>query len=193
MIFLSPEDAERHVAESDAVRHEFTRFLNELHDDGLRMIETMLDGMATSDHPARMAAFFSGKIGQIRETRFNICTACGKNHDKDLEELVGDGNKKDMPEPPPHVAARRKLDEAAEDSNAQPLWTPLGSTAPMSEGELNRMAMFKLDDLRMEDTNELLAFVCLGCGMRYSSIQDRILKPMGVEGCSGCQQKAKFG
>lgn len=195
--FTSPEEIERANAEMDVIRHEFIRFLDEMDDDGLRLMETMLDGMAISDHASRMAAFFSGKIGQMRHDKFKICAACNKNHDKDLQALTGDGPASPSPTPrpdlPPFVAARRKLDEAAEDSNVQPLYTPIGSTEPMTEGELNTMAMFKLDDIRLEGTNELMAFVCLGCGIHYPTIEERISKPRGVEGCAGCQQKAKFG
>lgn len=197
MFFMDREEVERAQTEVDVVRHEFIRFLDEMDDDGLRLMETLLDGMATSDHAPRMAAFFSGKIGQMRHTKFNICAACNKNHDKDLQDITGDGpaspDPTSRPDVPPFVAARRKLDEATEGGDAQPLWTPIGSTEPMTEGELNTMAMFKLDDIRLEGTNELMAFACLGCGIHYATIQDRMIKPRGVEGCHGCQQKAKFG
>lgn len=34
---------------------------------------------------------------------------------------------------------------------------------------------------------------CTGCGMEYQSLDDRMLKPPGVSGCSGCQQKSAWG
>ena len=34
---------------------------------------------------------------------------------------------------------------------------------------------------------------CHNCGKGYVSLADRMVKPRGVEGCEGCQQKAKWG
>jgi predicted esterase YcpF (UPF0227 family) len=62
-----------------------------------------------------------------------------------------------------------------------------------SEEELDQMELYNLDDAYDEETREFVGFVCKGCGLRYPSIEDRMRKPPGVEGCGGCIHKAKFG
>lgn len=34
---------------------------------------------------------------------------------------------------------------------------------------------------------------CTGCGSDYPNLADRMLRPPGVDGCGGCQQKAMWG
>lgn len=34
---------------------------------------------------------------------------------------------------------------------------------------------------------------CRGCGLLYISLEDRMLKPPGIDGCSGCQQRSAQG
>ena len=34
---------------------------------------------------------------------------------------------------------------------------------------------------------------CKNCGQQYASLEDRMLRPPGIEGCSGCQQKSAWG
>lgn len=34
---------------------------------------------------------------------------------------------------------------------------------------------------------------CTGCGIEYQSLDDRMLRPPGVNGCGSCQQKAAWG
>lgn len=46
------------------------------------------------------------------------------------------------------------------------------------------------------DGKEILKFVgwqCNNCGKIYSSLQDRMMKPPGIEGCDGCIHKVKWG
>lgn len=35
--------------------------------------------------------------------------------------------------------------------------------------------------------------VCLGCGVVYPTLDDRMLRSPGIDGCSGCQQKSGHG
>jgi hypothetical protein len=62
---------------------------------------------------------------------------------------------------------------------------------PFDNDTLALMELYHLDDLRDEETNALLGFICTGiegmkepCGMRYPTIADRMLHP--PETCSGC-------
>ena len=37
------------------------------------------------------------------------------------------------------------------------------------------------------------ALFCANCNMEYASLDDRMLRPEGPEGCTGCVQKSKWG
>jgi len=183
-VFMSPEDADRHRQQHAVSAHELNRLLHELPIDQLKTLEMLIDWLAMAEEPGRIASHMSGRITAVLEARFNICAACGKNHDKDLENLASDK----PVEVPPHVQARRAVDAQSEVT-----FLEKGSTEPLSAQELQLMQMFGIDDLREEDSGALLGFICLNSEMHYQSIQDRMLQPPGVEGCSGCQQKARWG
>lgn len=55
--------------------------------------------------------------------------------------------------------------------------------------ENDEPAMKEYNLIRREDGS----LVCRGCGMGYVSLDDRMLRRPGVDGCSGCQQKSAFG
>lgn len=56
---------------------------------------------------------------------------------------------------------------------------------------------WQVDDLWEQNEGEpdkFLGWVCTRCkSQRWPSLQDRMLSPKGIEGCGGCQQKAKWG
>lgn len=67
-----------------------------------------------------------------------------------------------------------------------------------TESDLENMSKYHIDDLWDEDTNEFLGFICTGiqgmkqgCGMRYPSIEDRMLRE--PESCSGCHSVMGHG
>jgi hypothetical protein len=169
---------ERQTAMQTATRevmgHDLRRMLDEIPEEHLRTLIMVIDSITMSDKPERLGAYLVGRAASAMETRFKVCSACGSKHD-DASEL-------DVPLP---VKARRKS-EASD-------WTPIGSKNPIGLNESGTMLLYGLDDLRNEETGELVGFICTNCQQRYPTIQDRMLQPPGVEGCSGCQQKAKFG
>lgn len=212
VFFVNPEALDRHRAAHDVVAHDVNRMLHELSQEHLAAVSTIIDGIAMSDHPTRQASYMAGKITSIMEARFNVCGACGKNHDEAAQMLLNT-----PPPAPPHVEARRiresveklkrqgTVDPADEITMDEPTGkvtegkvdnqvpTQIGSQAPVKYWEQEIMDLYNIDDVRDEATGKLLHFMCKGCGIHVSSINDRTLSPPGVEGCSGCQQKAKFG
>lgn len=190
--------AERHQAMNEVAGHDLTSLLTSMTSDQLGVVASLLDTITTSPHPARVAAFYTGRVVTIRELKFGMCPHCGSKHD-DASELLKDeaGAIKPPfdpelftgPEVPEHVRARRAMDEKADES----FWTEMGSRGILMDHELFLMNRFNLDDLREEGTGKLLGFICLGCRTQYVSIKDRAKQPPGPEGCSGCQQKAKWG
>ena len=46
---------------------------------------------------------------------------------------------------------------------------------------------------RFKSEDGVISYACINCGTHYVSIEDRALRPKGVEGCGGCIHKTKFG
>lgn len=177
---MPEEDADRHRQAHDVAAHEVNRLLEELTEDQLRALSFMIDGIAVAQEPRHIASYMAGKITMTQQHRFNICAACGHNHEK---ELLGDD----------HQSIEPPAEEDDHESVPDGQFTELGSVLPLAPFEGQLMEQYGLDDLRDESTGELLGFICLNCNQRYATIQDRMVNPPGVEHCSGCVQKTKWG
>jgi hypothetical protein len=51
----------------------------------------------------------------------------------------------------------------------------------------------RMTDPILENVNQDVPVTCNHCGTEYVSLADRALRSPGIEGCSGCIQKEKFG
>lgn len=178
------EEVDRQRATAEVAGHEVSAALLTMDRDQLIAVRQIVGSVIGSSNPAVMAGYFTGRVVTLLDQKFGVCPTCNTKHD-DPSELLAP-----LPEVPEHVQARRNLDKAVD---TEPPWTPIGSKAEMTFFEIQIMKKYNLDDLRSAETGRLVGFVCVGCGQQYSTIADRQLKEPGVEGCSGCQQKAKFG
>lgn len=81
-----------------------------------------------------------------------------------------------------------------EEPAAQPDPSPI-EQQPMMEDEReyyeNNLRKYGLEEVYIN--GEVESIRCQNCGQTYASLQDRMLRPPGSRGCSGCQQKAKWG
>lgn len=207
----SQDEIERHRAGHEASQHAVNRLIVDMDADQLEAMELIFQGLSHSDNANMLAGYLAGRIATIRDFKFKVCAACGRDHDAEAEAVVegtcpscgstdpglhpatqADGGEVTLCSHafhtplPPHVAARRGIPAKRD-------WTPVGSTAKLAMWETEYMKEYSLDDLREEGSFALLGFVCLGCTQRYSTIQDRMIREPGVEGCGGCKQKAKWG
>src|SRR4051794_35449022 len=73
-------------AEQWAASHSFGPLLQELNQDQLEALKVALNSCLYNGK--QRICFLMGLIFQTMETRFNICVACGKNHDKELSEQI---------------------------------------------------------------------------------------------------------
>ena len=163
------EQFDRKIMNIEERYHAIRRALDEMSLEQLQAFDTILNQVAgSSDSP--IASYYGGLISSTIYHRFGICSFCRVNHDEELTKVAA---------PAPH-----QHDVKVED---------ILPSSDLSVQDLANMSSYGLDDLRDEDTNELLGFVCINCGLRYVSIADRMLRPPGIEGCSGCMQKAKWG
>lgn len=180
------EEADRQRATAEVTGHEVSSALLTMDREQLLAVRQIVASVVNSQNPAVISGYFIGRVVTLLDQKFGICPACNSKHD-DPSELITEA-----PPVPEHVQARRNLDDAAEEEST-PSWTWIGSTSEMKSFEVEAMKAYDLDDVRDWVTKKLIGFACVNCGQRYPTISDRMKQPPGVEGCSGCQQKAKFG
>lgn len=156
------------------------------------------------EEAVRIAARYDGIASTTLKYRFGVCPGCNKNHEEEAMKIFvaeGGGPKDSDPEwkfPEPKadaVSTSLPMKGASvpsffedDEKNSEP-----DERDALSPEDIANMVVYNLDDLRDEDTHELLGFICKGCGRRYVSIEDRMLREPGVKGCGGCQDKAKWG
>ena len=130
--------------------------------------------MSTNSHGDTLAAYYEGIATGLLHVKFGVCLGCDQNHEKLMQES---GLRADSNISYPDVG-----------NNLQ-----VGENGELSKLQQEQMFLYDLDDLREEESGILVGFICKNCKKQYVSIEDRMLREPGVEGCGGCQQKAKWG
>lgn len=208
------EHHEMHLRQREMVRmqrDQLESIWDELSLDHLMVIRRLLSGLSDDSGPF-LANYYEGIARTHVKFRFGVCGDCGQDH-KEAEALgidphtlapvqeknvVTDADEflRSMTE---NADSAEQGSEQAEEGGGAPVEKPVtpDASAPwrieLTPTQLAQMAEYNIDDTYNQDTKEFMYFACLNCGMQYPSIEDRMLKPPGVEGCSGCQQKAKWG
>jgi hypothetical protein len=172
----------------EAAQQEIERFFNELAPEHLVTLRSILYTLSVNEEPRRLAGFYEGiAIGALK-WKHNRCGVCGDDHDHfDLSKLN---------DAPP--ASEEESLASDHDNGTTSLFANLDEAAQTFEGKVSdelqeKMDEYNLDDLRDEDTNDIIGYVCKGCGLKYASVADRALRPAGPGGCDGCVQKTKWG
>lgn len=112
-----------------------------------------------------MSAFYEGIVCVLGGTKRNVCLACNVNHD---------------------------VSAFAPETPAEPPATPPANTTPLAAPVED--AVLKAYNLRLApDASNPNRVQCLGCDAFYVSLDDRMLRNPGADGCDGCKQKAKWG
>lgn len=137
-----------------------------------------------------------GIVVMESDKQHGICPACGIQHDEELADIIvkeREAMKKAAEEEDEPIEL--KLDrESVLLANGQIInpndskrhWATFISNLP--EEIADALPLYNLNLIPGEWPNVLCK-----CGTKYVSIEDRALRPPGVEGCSTCQQKEKFG
>lgn len=213
-----------HMRQSnEAAKHQVGRMIQEVGEDHLVALGYLLGGISAGGGKS-LATYFHGVVVASLESRFNICAACGANHDEKLKEMTtcpggsqckcprGENGQLACESARGASPDAQSLEEesskflefflggsipqAAPGSTEPPAEVPdlkIGETGMLSPQQIEQMAAYGLDDLRDEDTNALVGFICLNCKTHVQTIEDRMREVPGVAGCSGCIQKEKWG
>lgn len=187
-----------------ARKHEIRRLFTELKQEHLSTLSDLLGIIVSTGEAAPVnAAHFHALSKVYLETRFGICSACEKNHDLAIQELTPEIGGRPVlgmvPDPDyPVGILPLQAHPASVAASTAPPDLKVGETGLLSVQQLANMEKYRLDDLREEETNKLLGFVCIGypergvgCGMQYPTIEDRMLR--SPEDCSNCHIRAAHG
>jgi hypothetical protein len=169
--------------------HGIARFLDSLNEEQLTAQKSLLHVVAANSKGSSrvIPAYYEGILIGILSAKYGICIGCENNHEKLMaEQLQRESEQQDQPPVPMDGGDPFKPGQKTVDLH-------IGEGGMLSDEQLANMEQYNLDDLRDEDTGRLMGFVCLGCGMQYPSIEDRMLKPADKGGCSGCVQKEQWG
>lgn len=167
-------DHQRMHAETSA--HETRDFLEDLDEGQLRKFRGILSVFA--GHPESVP-YYMGLIGGLLATKYNLCLACSKNHDKDLEEMTGSGEKHEhVVAPPPDEPS--PAEEAAAIADRQISMHEYGVEL-VSPGDWYGQVICNGP--------------CEGAngGATWKDLEERMKSPQKDAGCNYCQQKAAWG
>lgn len=160
-------------------KHSLQRFLDSLNEDQMdtfRMI--LLGGIQTEGDSLH---YLIGMCDQIGKAKFNFCL-CGEKHDPN--DLLGDEEDEAKSPTPEELTANHAA------GLGEPSW--IESDGPdLTDHDTYVMYCEQYNVVAGGMGNGKV--FCNGCGAEYVSLEDRMLRKPGVEGCGGCQHKEKFG
>lgn len=171
----------------ESYRHDVQRLFDELSKEHMMTLRTMLNQF-TMEGDSRLTSYYEGVVAATIAHRFDVCGGCGENHaDVLLQERDGQSGRTVRTDSP--IGKALKIDGflPAQDGDKPLSTADLGFT----DEQLANMEKYNLDDVRDEVTLELLGFICKGCGLRYVSIEDRMLR--APDACHGCYLKSAHG
>lgn len=198
--FETPEEAQRFMeeqqdkarAENAVLKSEMQAFLSELTADQLRVLDKMIS-MSAGDREIgydltgtiRGALIFKfGMNWDGEETPWSDTSAESFSPGSDEEHApIVPVSPVVTTEPDVDFEALRntKPEESMEHEQKQ-------SALEKAQARLGQMSDYNLEP---HPDNEY--FRCTNCLLQYISLEDRMLRPPGIEGCPGCLEKSAWG
>lgn len=208
--FFGGPSQEQLRMQQEADRIAIENFLDGLSAEDMALLRNIFGSMRC-DERGWIAAYYEGVLGTMLKMKFGVCAHCGVDHDAEdlaahasadsdaaessdssdasdetiLAEQSDNGTPSLFEEPDAFSSA--PLPDVYVDTNRE----LIGQKGLLPVGIIEKMSEYNLDDLRDQDTGQILGFICLNCGMKYGSLDDRMLK--APDDCSGCHQKAAWG
>jgi hypothetical protein len=146
--------------------------------DDLMVLRRLIGVFQQGQAPAM--AYWDGMAASLLLFKHDVCIKHGINHDDhEIEKLLGQPSTSTMdPGPDPNPDAPQ-YDE-----------THPGYAADMVKYDLEEIEAPKEYD---NSEQGRIYIRCRSCHHQYVSLADRALRPVGIDGCEGCQNKAKWG
>jgi len=138
------------------------------------------------------SAYWRGQIAMMLDLKHEVCP-CGTDHDQELGDLMGHTHAPDMPEQKGGrpIEDVQLPEEPVSHAQTEPPFEPVNQA---EHDETLELYNIELNPDYPEKASEGAAeYRCKGCGVAVVSVEDRMLRKPGVDGCSGCQQKSAWG
>jgi hypothetical protein len=188
---------QEHMSYTDSV-HKVKDFLDGLDRDGLEALDIILRSVIVQADTAHMVR---GQITQIAHKKFDICP-CGEDHDPAKEfqtPLLPQQKAPTIPNTATEHGGRpiEDVELPGDETSQERAAREMVEATVLTDEELMSEYGLELDPNYGKPMSEGMMppqkYRCINCQSGYPSLQDRMLKPPGVIGCSGCQQKGKWG
>ena len=154
------------------IQHRVQRLFTDMDAESLATMRLVLHSIG--EDPGK-AMFYEGVAAAILLVKHEVCSGCGVDHTAEALASMTEQVKVD------HPSVVMSEDEQTNHADAM-----VNLHSKFVEFEV-------LPVQRPKDGSYDGPVTCRNCGMEYVSLQDRMLEKPGVEGCTGCVQKAKFG
>lgn len=150
-------------------RQDIERLFDEMSVEHLTTLRMILGDLAV-ENSGRYSSYLGGIAATTLHLKYKVCGGCGKDHSLEINQPE--------PEPKPErPAAQEQLE------------LPFAGAESV---ELASKALY--DEYGVEPVPDEPGKVrCIECGTISQSLDDRMLRKPKVDGCEGCQQKAKWG
>lgn len=181
----TPEEMMKKIQEvhehSHALLNDFQHKMEEiwqaLSADQLDSLAKWLSFVSSQPHVNMVSqlSYTAGALFRLSSVNADTCMVCDKNHEEAMRMEL-------LTQTSPPV----KIDET-------PQKDPDNVIGPDEIAEIELRWQEDLVEYNLIQDFTKGGFKCSKCGKPYPSVEDRKLKPAGVEGCDGCIEKAKWG
>lgn len=168
---------------ADVTRHDVLRFFDEMTSENLVTLRMLLHH-AAGDESGRYASHLEGLISGVLQYKHGLCMGCGKKHD-DASELIVQSLPNTVEKDDPQLIndGTEQLELFINEGNEETYF------ANMKKWGLRQVGPA---DAVVSSEGER-PVICEGCGSLYQSLEDRMLRAPGIDGCGGCQHKSAHG
>lgn len=179
-----PEEIKKAIAEQvdqeqavyEASRLELERLFHDLSADQLSILKRLVNSIVANQ---LAGPYWEGVLSAYLMLKHNVCPGCGRNHDEEAAKFL---------------AAEARKQTTISPSGDLEVEGQLVLPEMISPEEYNELCV-KYNVLPDEHSipGPMAPVKCMGCGLDYVSLADRMIKPPGIAGCHGCQSKSAWG
>jgi hypothetical protein len=170
----------------DRIRRVDRTLMESLSAEDLHSIGEIIGAILSAEQPGEVASHYQGVIRTVQKMKYGVCTGCGEKHD-DADDFL-----------------RQATAEVQVKEDADLITEQMTAEFPAKTEEKLVDELFTPEELQGSDQYEAelalwglrrwgLGLYCVACGKQYPSLEDRKRRPVGIDGCFGCQEKSAHG
>lgn len=185
---LEAQQAHEQMHRQDEV-HRRNAFLDKLNEDDIDLLDTIV---FLCRENKQFSAYMRGQIAMFRMHKFGTCT-CGVNHAEEAKEMLNNPPSEDRDSLTKEVIEKDDPDDDPE-GIYEPEIVEDGNAALRAASSEFDQAAERADNMKKYGLEEWDGkYRCTNCHLSYESVEDRMLRSPGIDGCHGCQHKAATG